>query len=813
MRLRGTLTESEKSSWVLVDYEVTEEAFEVEVGGKDGAAFIPALFHSCPAKCPKEHRGKGYHCPGSAPHRLKTNVTHVTGLGLDCDHLSEERYRVALERLAASGLQFWAWETHSHAPPTDCRFRVLIPFAEPFPIASSDDWTERVRPALLAQIGMTEFVDESTKDPCRVYFLPRKASAELERESVFVPGDPLRITLPPHHSSVPILALPSITPHPSGRPIDLAHIRERLLAVQNGRVAALCKALARGESLTPPPEKRRPGQLDRNNAWLEVTAVLSMICEGWEDPAVVLEGIAKESFATMVAESPDDHTSWETIEDMFLRAMASAPGKKAETAAREKAEMSAFFSRSLKKSLESPAPRAVAEAPDEERDEDGLTKAELAEFKRDLQVTYLKGGGTCISSCAANLELMLRLDPAWRGVFRFNELTLYIEMHGGPLLPKGEMRPLRDLDECGVADWFSRRHNMRMADNIFFSRIFYVARQNAYNPLKDYLNGLQWDGVSRLETLLETYFNAETIDASGRDITQHIRTLSKRWAVSLAARGLTPGCQMETVLELESEEQGRRKSQALRALGGPFFTDSHIDIANKDSYALCSKYLIVELGELETWRRSEATAQKGFLSRQYDEYRPPYGRNHVKVPRSCVFVGTTNKNDYLNDDTGNRRHWPVTVREIDIEGIKRDRDQIFAEAVVLFRAGVQWHLTKEEEVEAKIQAEARMAPDEVAEAIERWALHKEPAERPEFVTTYQVFRDILSWPVGQRGAQMQVGAALRKLGFKKRRRIADGVQVWAYLLPQNLREAGRVRRGRMLQSIPGGLEDMPTAQA
>jgi predicted P-loop ATPase len=140
-------------------------------------------------------------------------------------------------------------------------------------------------------------------------------------------------------------------------------------------------------------------------------------------------------------------------------------------------------------------------------------------------------------------------------------------------------------------------------------------------------------------------------------------------------------------------KQGAGKSSILRALAGDeWFHDGLSDMHGKDASAALRGKWIIELPELSAMRRSDTEAVKAFLSRTEERYRPAYGRTEVIKPRRCVFAGTTNRNDYLTDDTGERRFWPVTVGAVKLDELTQDREQIWAEAVDLYRNGARWWL-------------------------------------------------------------------------------------------------------------------------
>jgi hypothetical protein len=227
------------------------------------------------------------------------------------------------------------------------------------------------------------------------------------------------------------------------------------------------------------------------------------------------------------------------------------------------------------------------------------------------------------------------------------------------------------------------------------------ARSSSRNPAWDKLNSLEWDGKPRVENWLTTYCNASTRGVGDEDISRLVREIGKRFLVQSIARVFDPGCKADVMLVLEGK-QGVGKSTLCRILGEAIVEDGYLDgftldeQNGKDAREKLRGKAVVEWSELSGLSRRETNEVKTFLSQNADTYRVPYEKRARPFKRTCVFIGTTNDDSYLQDATGNRRIWPVRVGHISTERLKADVDQLLAEAIVLFRAGSKWWIDSTE---------------------------------------------------------------------------------------------------------------------
>ena len=368
-----------------------------------------------------------------------------------------------------------------------------------------------------------------------------------------------------------------------------------------------------------------------------------------------------------------------------------------------------------------------------------------------------------ITSCLFNACSILAHDDDWAGVLAYDEfIDRAVYLTPPPWLPDtapAHAQPsIEEHDAARLCAWLHDRWAMKVSEAIAMSSLCVAAHRATINPLRTYLESLRHDGVARVSVWLMSYLGCET--------SPYTMAIGRRWLIAAVARALSPGCQVDSALILEGP-QGSGKSSALRALAGPdWYADNVGDLGDKDSADALRGKWIIELSELSAHKKSDAEAWKSYISRRIDHFRPAYARVTIDRPRSCVFAGSTNLYQYITDETGARRHWAVRVGHIRVDALAADRDQLWAEAVALYRAGEQWWLTAHEQP-AQVEAQDdRRIVDPWHETIASWA-DKQCLD----LTTERILDQCLDITTEHRDVRsaQRVGAIMRLLGYESAR--------------------------------------------
>jgi len=710
--------------------------------------YTPCGEHCVGKECPEKTRGAwAPHSLTEGTPRAKENVLTISALVADVDKLDLSAAEALAAQLEALPHAWFSYSTHSCDPAKGAyAFRLVFELSRP---VLAREW-----PTFWAQ-AMKELAvphDTSCKDASRLYFVNRVPKGRESFTNIHE-GRPLDVQGILDRARA---APRSAPPPPPAQVTDLYDLRASLRRCRAKGEKELITSVLAGEPLA------LPGKRDTNLNALTF-AMARLLPPGVSTETA--QAIARPSITAMETE-PEGLYYWL---DLFDQKLARHRKQIEEERARR-----ATFNKDAGKAL-----REVAEDAERGPKADSGIGGEWAD---DLD--YTADGD--IKNTMRNVETILRNSPEWKGVIVFNTFSRRVELRGGPLKVW-----LPETLHTAITVWLQGPPYRLSCNNskAVMEIAARIAAENPYDPVQEYLNGLEWDGVDRLDTAFERYLGVDV----ERDGAEYVREISRRFFIGLAARGLRPGCQLDTVVILEGK-QGVGKSTFVRMLGGAWGTSSAPDLGTKEARMVATKYWLAELNELEGMRKVEKTRIKAFIAECVDTYRVPYAATPSEFPRRSVFIGTTNSEDYLEDETGNRRYWPVRVTRLDREALAADRDQLFAEAVARLEAGEVWHMTGEHARRAEANAQARVGADGDSERIVDWLRTLEPEKRPEWVRPYQVLDHLASEGSGERRSMQGISRSLRLAGFERTKQRIDGVpsSVTLYRLPDWLRTAPRV---------------------
>ena len=408
------------------------------------------------------------------------------------------------------------------------------------------------------------------------------------------------------------------------------------------------------------------------------------------------------------------------------------------------------------------------------------------DWRERLLTAVDRDGDTYVMPILANVVTILRYHPKWARKIAwdaFGERVVVTEKP--PWDPaaapeKAEPGAWSDSDVARVVDWLARNERLHVWTGCVIEAVNIVAEANVVHPVLDYLDALpKWDGVPRLGTWLATYV--------GADANEYTSAIGTRWMISAVARVKRPGCQVDCMIVAEGI-QGVGKSSMFRTLvpSLALYSETGIDLGDKDSYQCLHGIWIYLMDELDSLRKGETTKVKNFISSPKDHYRQSYGRAARDFYRQNVFAGTTNEREYLVDKTGNRRIWPFKViGTIDLVALARDRDLLWAEALHRYADGERWHVdTPELRALCEAEQSERVHADPWEPLVLAWL--GDPDQEQEYETEHGTRRRRVPFKVHpdgpstaevlqhairmrpdaiDRGRSMRAGEVLRSLGY------------------------------------------------
>lgn len=369
--------------------------------------------------------------------------------------------------------------------------------------------------------------------------------------------------------------------------------------------------------------------------------------------------------------------------------------------------------------------------------------------------------------------------PEVAGVIAFNEFTNdVIKLKAAPWGTGAGV--WQEEDELELGNWLAQTQWLpSMPRTTLEEAVVMVSKRHRFHPVRSYLDTVRgtWDGSKRLATWLRTVCMVDDEFDDESPLQRYLARAGTWFVMAMCARVLTPGVKFDYMLILEGK-QGLGKSTLARVLGGEWFADSGLVLGDKDAYQNLQGVWVYEIGELDAFSKSEVTKVKQFVSSPKDRFRASFDRRAKDYPRQLVFVGTTNEDHYLTDPTGNRRFWPVRVEKpVDLQSVRENRDQLFAEALTYLEAGERFWPTHREQVELfDPQQQQRQVEGAIEAAVQRYLYDEDQkpgidGRNGSLVNEITLIELLARIGIGieklgpGRFHEKQAGAALRKLGW------------------------------------------------
>lgn len=434
-----------------------------------------------------------------------------------------------------------------------------------------------------------------------------------------------------------------------------------------------------------------------------------------------------------------------------------------------------------------------ADAPDSDPPPPGRRSRELPEWLRP----YWDADKSKFMVSRKLVIAALEHDELLRDVLGFNELSNNVEARIAWPWLNARPGPMRNADDLLLGKWLSSTYGLPAITRAALQEaIETVASGRPFHPFREYLERLEWDQTSRIEKWL-LYVIGESPETVSPALREYLGQVGRFWLLGMVNRVMEPGCKFDYCPVLEGPG-GLGKSTLVETLAGSvFFSDTHFDVSKgKEGQEQVQGLVLYEIAELANFGKADLALIKAFITAKVDRYRPSYGRVVESYPRQCVLVGTTNENSYLRDRTGNRRFWPIPVRRpIRIAWLAKMRDQLLAEAFALYRQGVLYTPTREDETRLFLpMQESRMVETAVMSELLN-VLTRTPTDHgmgavvnhlTDFVTISQLTTALgVDAAKSNAALEQQIRSWLEHEGWQRRKMQINGVRAWGYARPDN----------------------------
>ena len=440
---------------------------------------------------------------------------------------------------------------------------------------------------------------------------------------------------------------------------------------------------------------------------------------------------------------------------------------------------------------------------DSDIDEDGFTIIGSRRIPDWLVPYYDKTNKRWLTS-RKMVILILERDPNLEPVLAYNELSNNVQSRVLWPWPHAKVGDVTDAVDLLLGKYLTDTYGLpSIARAALTEAIQTVAHTRRFHPIREQLQGMAWDGTSRIDKWL-IHILGERPKAVGDqlqtikpELAEYLRIVGKCWLLGMVYRVMEPGCKFDYCPVLEGVG-GLRKSTMVEILAGsPYYSDTPFEVGRgKEAQEQVQGLWVYEIAEMTHFSKAEVGAIKAFISSKVDRYRVAYGATVGSFPRQCVLVGTTNENTYLRDRTGNRRFWPIPVRHvINTEWLVRNREQLLAEAYVLYQKSTAYTPTPHEEARLFMpMQESRLVETAVISELLH-VLTRSPTatgiqsvvnDLTDFVTIAQLTLALgVDAAKSSPALEAQIRGWLDHEGWARVKKQINGARAWGYTRPAN----------------------------